>query len=68
METDKDTLREEEKKEKLRQIEAGREFFSDSVYGDLRAEDYWKRFLQTGSVSDYLKYTANDTNLPYVDE
>lgn len=56
---DRETLREEEeKREKLREIEAGAEFFSDAVYGDERSEDYWRRFLQTGSVSDYLKYAA----------
>ena len=57
---DRETLREEEeKREKLREIEAGAEFFSDAVYGDERSEDYWRRFLQTGSVSDYLKYAAS---------
>ena len=57
---DRETLREEEeKRERLREIEAGAEFFSDAVYGDERSEDYWRRFLQTGSVSDYLKYAAS---------
>lgn len=57
---DRETLREEEeKREKLREIEAGAEFFSDAVYGDERSEDYWRRFLQTGSVSDYLSYAAS---------
>jgi len=49
----------EEKKQKLSEVEAGAEFFSDAVYGDERAEDYWKRFLQTGHISDYLNYAAS---------
>ena len=51
---------EEETMEKLRQMEAGAEFFAESVYGDDRAEDYWRRFLQTGSVTDYLNYAASN--------
>lgn len=50
----------EERREKLRQMEAGADFFAESVYGDDRAEDCWKRFLQTGSVTDYLNYAASN--------
>lgn len=60
MGTDRETYAEwEERKQKLREIEAGAEFFTDAVYGDERAEDYWRKFLQTGSVSDYLNYAAS---------
>ncbi len=59
MGTGREILREEEeKRERLREIEAGAEFFSDAVYGDEHSEDYWQRFLQTGSVADYLNYVA----------
>ena len=56
---DRETLREEEiKKQRLQEMEAGTEFFSDAVYGEDGAEDYWRRFLQTGRISDYLNYAA----------
>ena len=57
---DRETLREEEiKKQRLQEMEAGAEFFSDAVYGEDGAEDYWRRFLQTGKISDYLNYAAH---------
>ena len=57
---DRETYTEwEERREKLCQMEAGADFFAESVYGDERAEDYWRRFLQTGSVTDYLNYAAS---------
>lgn len=55
---DRETLQEEEKRVKVSEMEAGAEFFSDAVYGDEGAEDYWRRFLQTGKISDYLNYAA----------
>ena len=61
MEPDRNTIRERrQEREHLYEMEAGREFFLGSVYGDGFAEDYWKRFLQTGSVLDYLNYTASN--------
>lgn len=69
MESDRTTLREAEKeRERLHAMEAGREFFSEMLYGDGLADDYWKKFLQTGSISDYLKYTASNDREPGLGE
>lgn len=57
---DREALREEEERQqRLREIEAGEEFFSEAVYGDAHSEDCWRKFLQTGSVTDYLDYAAS---------
>lgn len=45
--------------ERMHEMEAGQEFFAEAVYGNHRSEDYWRRFLQTGRVADYLNYTAS---------
>lgn len=38
--------------------EFGEEFLPSQQLGEATANDYWQRFAKTGSVSDYLNYTA----------
>lgn len=49
---------EKARKSKIKELEAGMEFYEEAVLGNGRSEDSWKRFLQTGKVEDYLDYTA----------
>ena len=40
-------------------VEFGEEFLPGRHMGEVTANDYWQRFAKTGSISDYLKYTAH---------
>ena len=40
------------------EMEFGEEFLASQQFGEATANDYWQRFAKTGSVSDYLNYTA----------
>lgn len=39
-------------------VEFGEEFMPGQRLSEATANDYWQRFAKTGSVSDYLNYTA----------
>ena len=40
------------------EVEFGDEFLPGKNLGEATANDYWQRFAKTGSISDYLNYTA----------
>ena len=40
-------------------MEFGEEFLPGKQLGEATANDYWQRFAKTGSISDYLNYTAH---------
>lgn len=40
-------------------VEFGNEFLPEQRLGEATANDYWQRFAKTGSISDYLNYTAH---------
>ena len=40
-------------------VEFGEEFLPGQRISEATANDYWQRFAKTGSVSDYLNYTAH---------
>lgn len=40
------------------EMEFGQEFLPSQQLGEATANDYWQRFAKTGSISDYLNYTA----------
>lgn len=40
-------------------MELGEDFLPGQQLGEATANDYWQRFAKTGSISDYLKYTAH---------
>ncbi len=48
----------EEKKDRLPDMELGKEFLAQVQNKDVMP-DYWQQFLQTGRVQDYLNYRAN---------
>ena len=39
-------------------VEFGEEFLPGQRISEATANDYWQRFAKSGSVSDYLNYTA----------
>ena len=41
------------------EMEFGQEFAPNQQFGEATAHDYWQRFAKTGSISDYLNYTAH---------
>ena len=40
------------------EMEFGQEFLPSQQFGEATANDYWQRFAKTGSIADYLNYTA----------
>ena len=40
-------------------MEVGKEFLPSQQFGEATANDYWQRFAKTGSIADYLNYTAH---------
>ena len=40
------------------EMEFGEEFLPGQRLSEATANDYWQRFAKTGSVSDYLNYSA----------
>jgi hypothetical protein len=40
------------------EVEFGEELLPGQRISEATANDYWQRFTKTGSISDYLKYTA----------
>ena len=40
------------------EVEFGDEFLPSQQFGEATANDYWQRFAKSGSISDYLNYTA----------
>lgn len=41
------------------EMEFGEEFLPEKRLSEATANDYWQRFAKTGSISDYLNYTAH---------
>lgn len=41
------------------EMEIGEEFMPGQRLSEATANDYWQRFAKTGSISDYLNYTAH---------
>ena len=41
------------------EMEFGQEFLPGQQFTEATANDYWQRFAKTGSIADYLKYTAH---------
>ena len=41
------------------EMEFGEEFLPGQRISEATANDYWQRFAKTGSISDYLNYTAH---------
>jgi len=41
------------------EMEFGEEFLPGQRLGEATANDYWQRFAKTGSIADYLNYTAH---------
>ena len=41
------------------EMEVGEEFMPGQRLSEATANDYWQRFVKTGSISDYLNYTAH---------
>ena len=41
------------------EMEFGDEFLPGQRFSEATANDYWQRFAKTGSISDYLNYTAH---------
>ncbi|MBP3568784.1 MAG: hypothetical protein J6K04_06415 [Lachnospiraceae bacterium] len=41
------------------EMEFGQEFLPGRQLGEATANDYWQRFAKTGSIADYLNYTAH---------
>ena len=41
------------------EMETGEEFMPGQRLSEATANDYWQRFAKTGSISDYLNYTAH---------
>lgn len=41
------------------EMEFGRELAPNQQFGEAMAYDYWQRFAKSGTISDYLKYTAH---------
>lgn len=41
------------------EAEFGEEILPGQHLGEATANDYWQRFVKSGSISDYLKYTAH---------
>ena len=39
--------------------EFGEEFLPGQRFSEAMANDYWQRFAKTGSIADYLNYTAH---------
>ena len=40
------------------ELELGEDFLPGQKLGEATANDYWQRFAKTGSIADYLNYTA----------
>jgi hypothetical protein len=40
-------------------VEFGEEFLPGQRISEATANDYWQRFAKSGSISDYLNYTAH---------
>ncbi len=40
-------------------VEFGQEFLTGQQLSDATANDYWQRFAKSGSIADYLNYTAH---------
>ena len=40
------------------EVEFGEEFLPGQRLSESTANDYWQRFAKSGSISDYLNYTA----------
>ena len=41
------------------EVEFGDEFLPGQRLSEATANDYWQRFAKTGSIADYLNYTAH---------
>ena len=48
----------EDRKNADNRMELGRDMMPETLEGLDTAEDYWQRFMKTGSVADYLNYAA----------
>lgn len=43
----------------ISEVEFGDEFLPGQRLSESTANDYWQRFAKTGSIADYLNYTAH---------
>jgi len=48
----------EKQKVRMPDVEFGQEFLQNQAPKDTMAREYWQRFARSGSVVDYLNYTA----------
>lgn len=52
----------EKQKVRMTDVEFGQEFMHNQAPKDAMAREYWQRFARSGSVVDYLNYTAVSRN------